>query len=387
MHRLPLRTCAALAALALLLGALAVYAPTGWRAYLAALTRRSAPLYQPRERVTGGNEAPAPRVAAALEQLDPQTLESAASYAGAHGSRALIVARHDHIVFERYWAGTNFDTVSNAQDFTALLAVLATGVAVSHRRIGWPDEPLSLLVAEWREDPRGAITVRNLMQRSSGLASGEDLNAASDLTSAVLGSPLTGTPGGTRLPQASDAQLLALALERATGERYAEYLSAALWRRLGAADAYLWLDHPGGTPHASCCMFAHQGDWIRVAQLLVRDGAYRGQQLMRPGWVTLMRAPARSDGDFGSFVRLTLRPAAHGESYAARDAFAVGEEGGNRMWIVPSLQLAIVCTGAPQGRAPDWDEVRVPNLIIRAVRDQAPASAPGTDVSALVPAH
>jgi hypothetical protein len=376
-----------LAALALLLGLLAAYGPLLWQTYLEGLTRRSAPLYQPRERVIGGNEAPAPRVAAALEQLDPQSLESAARYAGTHGSRALIVARHDHIVFERYWAGTSFDTLSNSQEFSALLAVLATGVALSHRDLGWPDEPLSLLVAEWREDPRGAITVRNLMQRSSGLGPGEDLGAAADLTAAVLRSPLAGVPGSARAPRASDAQLLALALERATRQRYAEYASAALWRRLGAADAFLWLDHPGGMAHADCCMFARQGDWIRVAQLLVRDGSYRGQQLMRPGWVSFMRIPSRTDADFGSFVRVGLRPSAQSEPYAARDAFAVGEEGGNRMWIVPSLQLAIVCTGAPQGRTADWDEVRIPNLIIRGVRDQAPAVAPATEVSALVPGH
>ncbi|HTT43666.1 MAG TPA: serine hydrolase [Steroidobacteraceae bacterium] len=387
MHRSPLRTAAVLAALALLLGVLAAYGPALWRTYLEALARRSAPLYQPRERVAGGNEPVAPRVAPALEQLDPQALESAASYAGAHGSRALIVARHDHIVFERYWGGSKFDTVSDGQDFTALLAVLATGVAVSHRSIPWPDEPLSLLLAEWREDPRGAITVRNLMQRSSGLASGADLKASADLTTTVLGIPLVQVPGSTRVPEASDAQLLALALERATGERYAQYVSSALWRRLGAADAYLWLDHPGGAAHADCCMFARQGDWIRVAQLLVRDGAYRGQQLMRPGWVTFMRTPARSDADFGSFVRVSLRPSARSEPYAARDAFAVGEEGGNRMWIVPSLQLAIVCTGPSPGRAADWDEVRIPNLIIGAARDQLPAAAPPGKVSALVPGH
>jgi CubicO group peptidase (beta-lactamase class C family) len=386
MHRSPRLTAAVLAAL-VLLGVLAAYGPAAWRSYLDALSQRSAPLYQPRERVTGGNEPPAPRVAPALEQLDPQALESAASYAGAHGSRALIVARNDHIVFERYWGGTQFDTVSDGQDFTALLAVLATGVAVSHRRIGWPDEPLSLLVTEWREDPRGAITVRNLMQRSSGLAPGADLRGSADLTATVLGIPLQGLPGVARVPRPSDAQLLALALERATGERYAQFVSTALWRRLGAADAYLWLDHPGGLPHADCCMFARQGDWIRVGQLLVRDGAYRGQQLMRPGWVTFMRTPARSDADFGSFVRVSLRPSARGEPYAARDAFAVGEEGGNRMWIVPSLQLAIVCTGPAQGRAADWDEVRIPNLIIGAARDQAPAAAAPGEVSALVPGH
>src|SRR5438034_7676655 len=34
------------------------------------------------------------------------------------------------------------DTLCDAQSFTPLLAALATGVAISHRRIGWPDEPI-----------------------------------------------------------------------------------------------------------------------------------------------------------------------------------------------------------------------------------------------------
>ena len=156
---------------------------------------------------------------------------------------------------------------------------------------------------EWGADARGAITVRNLMQMSSGLAPQASLEVP-DLTAAVLSRPLAGSPGVTRVEQPADPQLLALALERATQQRYAEYLSTVLWRRLGAADAWLWLDHPGGTAHADCCMFAHQGDWIRVGQLLLRDGNYRGTEVIRRGWVSLMRAPAKSDPDFGSFLRV-----------------------------------------------------------------------------------
>jgi len=366
---------------------LAVYGPDAWRHYLEALARRSAPLYQPRERVLGGAEAAAPRVAPALERLDPGALEAAAAYAAAHGSRALIVARHDHLVFERYWAGTDFDTLSDAQGFTPLLAALATGVALSHRQLGWPDEPIGLLLPEWRDDPRGQITVRQLLQRSSGLAPVADPAAPTDLRSALLARPLGGIPGAHRVPQPSDAQLLALVLERATGERYAAYLSATLWRRLGAADAWLWLDHAGGAAHADCCMFARQGDWIRVAQLLTRDGSYRGQQFMRPGWVGFLRTPALSDPDYGSFVRVARRPTPRGEPYAASDTFAAGEGGGNRMWLVPSLQLAIVCTGEPRGRDASFDEARIPNLILRGVRDLPAAAATGTEVSALVPGH
>jgi CubicO group peptidase (beta-lactamase class C family) len=376
----------ALAVGAGLLAALALQAPTWWRHYLDALTHRSAPLYQPRERIAGGNEPPSPRVAPALEQLDPRALEAAARYAGEHRSRALIVSRHDHIVFERYWQGTDFDTLSDAQDFTPVLAVLATGIAIAHRRIGWVDEPVGLLLSEWQADPRGAITVRNLLQQSSGLAPQAGFGAAADLSGAVLTRTLASAPGSTRMAPGADAQLLALVLERATGQRYADYLSAALWRRLGAADAWLWLDHAGGMAHADCCMFARQGDWIRVAQLLVRDGTYRGQQLIRPGWVSLMRVPAKSDADFGSFVRVAARPAPASEPYAAADVFVVEGRGGNRMWLVPSLQLAIVCTGDARGRDARWEEVRIPNLIVRAARDYLPPTPPG-GVAALVPGH
>ena len=345
------------------------------------------PTYEPRERVVGGNEAPAPRVAAELESLDGGALNAAAGYAGEHGSRALIVARHDHIVFERYWRGTNFDTPTDGQSFTPLLAALATGVAISHRRIGWPDEPIGAFVSEWAQDPRGAITVRNLLQNSSGLApAASSGRPPTDLIAAALAEPLSGIPGATRREQAADAQLLALVLARATRERYAAYLSETLWRPLGAADAWLWLDKPGGAVHAECCMLARQGDWIRVAQLLLRDGNYRGAELIRPGWVTLMRAPARGDPRYGAFVQLASPPAPGHEPYAARDLFLVGGTGGNRMWLVPALQLAIVRI-APDTDA-GWDDSRIPNLIIRGARDYVPPAAqPGADVSGLVPGH
>ena len=56
-------------------------------------------------------------------------------------------------------------------------------------------------------------------------------------------------------------------------------------------------------------MLAHQGDWIRVGQLMVRDGNYRGAEVIRPGWVTFMRTPARSDSDYGAYLRVGSRVA------------------------------------------------------------------------------
>jgi CubicO group peptidase (beta-lactamase class C family) len=401
VHRgtLKLVTLAAALVAALLVFALATRSPDFWRRYAGALLQPhavAAAWYQPRELLRGGNQPPAPHVAPELESLDGHALDSAAAYAGEHHARALIISRHDHIVYERYWQGSSFDTVSDARGFTPVLAALAAGVAFSHRLIAWPDEPLAYFVPEWRSEPRGRITVRNLMQMSSGLkppdASASPWGAyaqqryGADLLAAVMSEPLNARPGSVWREQPADPQLLALVVERASRMRYADYVSQVLWQRLGAADAWLWLDRPGGTAHADCCMLARQGDWIRVGQLLVSDGRYRGSELLRPGWVTLMRAPATADSDHGAFLRVGARVSGASEPFVAPDLFVLDGGPGNRMWMVPSLQLVVLLQGATGGS--DWDDTRIPNLVVRAARDYLPASArPGADISSLVPGH
>ncbi len=372
----------------LLLLLLCTLGPRLWMRYLDALARRTAVLYQPRELLAGGNQPPAPRVLPGTELLDVRALEEAARYAGEHGARALIVSRHDHIVFERYWRGSSFETLIDAGSFTPLLGALATGHALSHRQLGWPDEPLGVLLPEWADDPRGAITVRNLLQFSSGLAPAGPADDPYDLAASLRARELAAPPGSRRLEQAADPQLLAQALQHSTHERYASFVSQAIWRPIGAADAWLWLDHPGGAVHADCCLISRQGDWIRIGELMLRDGNYRGDELMRPGWIAVMRSPSRSDPDFGMSVRVAQRPAPGRETYAARDVFVAGGRDGNRLWIVPSMGIVVLRTGAATEADAGWDDARIPNLVIRGARDYLPPAAlPGADLSSIVPGH
>ena len=357
--------------------------PEFWQRYGRALVQGSdlpVSFYEPRERVEGGNEPPAPRVSPALESLDPAALQLAADYAADRGTRALIVTRHGHIVFERYWRGTDFNTLEDSQPLITLATALLTGIAIGDRRIGWPDEPIGNFIPEWRNDARGSITVRNLLKRSSGLAPpGSPVTPWSaaarerfgpDITAEYLQQRLVATPGATWTDQAADAQLLSLVIERAAGTRFSEYLSVALWRRIGAADGWLWLDREGGTAHADCCFLARQGDWIRVGELLVDNGRYQGDEIVPPGWVAQMLPPAQR------------QPMA--EAYAAKDLVAVGG-GGHRLWVVPSMHLVILRAGAA---VHDWDDSRIPNAILRGARDYVPPQArPGVDLSTLVPNH
>jgi CubicO group peptidase (beta-lactamase class C family) len=309
----------------------------------------TASFYTPRATVTGGNQPPAPREAPAVEQLDIAALHAAADYAQQQQSRALIVTRHGYIVFEKYWRGSNLDTVVESPGLGRVAAALATGVAISERKIGAPDEPLSYLLPAWSNDPKGKITVRQLLQ------------------------------------QGSDPDLLAYVIQSTVGQPYADYLSQAIWRRIGAADASIWVQDHGEKPHVDTGFFVRQGDWLRVAELLLNKGNYQGDEVIVPRWVPELLQPAKSNPDYGSYLRLGTHAAAGMSPYATDDVYVI-EGGGNRMWLVPSLQIAILRTGTEL--PPGWDEGRIPNLVIRGAHDFVPPQArPGADIRQLVPNH
>src|SRR5262249_3804112 len=179
-----------------------------------------------------------------------------------------------------------------------------------------------------------------------------------DIRGAALARPLSGVPGEAWAPQPADPQLLALVIERATGERYAADLAAALRPRSRAGGACRYPHRAGGAAPDDGCLLARQGDWIRVAELLLGDGNYRGYEIIRPGWVKAMRLPALANHDYGSYLRLSAQAAGGRQAYVAPDTYAVDNEGGNRLWLIPSLGIAVLCTAvAPRGA--DFDEARI----------------------------
>jgi hypothetical protein len=181
-------------------------------------------------------------------------------------------------------------------------------------------------------------------------------------------------PGETLPPEPRQARQV---LERATGQGYAQYLSEQLWKRIGAADAHLSPRGPG--------LLARQGDWIRVGELLVNDGAYETEQIVPRGWIARMLADARGTHLQPGEPYDAARSGA-GEPYATRDVFFLAGFGKNRLWIVPSLGIVVLRTGGNRD-GDDWDDARIPNLVIRGAADYKPAGSGPTNLKSLVPNH
>jgi hypothetical protein len=108
-----------------------------------------------------------------------------------------------------------------------------------------------------------------------------------------------------------------------------------------------------------------------------------------------MVAPLADDPGRG--LGVWLAPAAHGaEPFAAPRVVFLRGPGSTRLWLMPTLDLAVLLVddGRPESQpgpakpgeaATPFDETRLPNLVIRALRAQQ--AVPGQGLGELVSGH
>jgi CubicO group peptidase (beta-lactamase class C family) len=169
--------------------------------------------------------------------------------------------------------------------------VVLFGALIQQGRARLLDEPVGNMVRQWRDDPRGAITPRQLLWQLSGLSGGptSPLNpfgplaqvvSGPDFERAVLRTPLRYPPGSHYAASPANAQMLALVAAQLTGETFGAALERLVWSRLAAQPATGMLDRRRGEMAAHCCFVASAGDWLRLGLLLANSGRNRDQQIL-----------------------------------------------------------------------------------------------------------
>lgn len=338
--------------------------------------------YWPAAVVAGQPRPWLPVVEPGRTTLPAAGLEAAAAWAEQRKTNALIIIHKGKVQLERYWNGMKPDDLANGRALTRTITPMLLGFAVESGKLGL-DDPLGKFITEWRDDPRGQITVRQLAQNVSGLEvtpnvpprivhGNKDLYLAygGDVVRAAMNYPAV-LPPGTRFEVAQEnTQLLALVIERATGKSVQALLSERVWKPIGAADAAFQLDRPGGVARVMCCMRATPRDWARVGLLLAQDGKWDGKQVLPAGWVKTMATPSTNNPNFG--LGLWLGSPYDGkrerlwgpqsEPFLAEDVRFMQGGGYRTVYIVPSRQLVILRHGK---EVPDWDNAALVNVVLR----------------------
>ena len=277
--------------------------------------------------LAGGDGGGLPRSQPATEQLDAGALQAAAAGAAQSGARVFLAARHGHLVLEHYASGSSAADLIDGGTMAQALPALAAGAAVAEGKLA-------------------ADTSR------------------------------------------FDAASLATLVPTATSTPYADYVSQRVWQPINAAAARFSAD-ANGAVRADCCLAARAGDWLRVGIVLLQTGSFEGNIIVPADWVTRMRRPLADDATrgFGIWLPVNGRDPefADAEAFAVRDIYFLRGAGGTRLWLAPSLQLAVLYIAAPGAAA--TDHTALVNQAIRAVQDRPQENAEQNLLQQLVPGH
>ena len=314
----------------------------------------------------------------AEQRLDPQLVCSIGSGlamlrdADPHG---VVVIRHRVLVYEQYFTGEDLrgwtpvgtvphdaNTLHNTESITKGVVALLVGVAFDRGWLHDLDAPIYSFLPEYadlRSPDQDRITLRHLLSMTSGLDWPERALAvdnpanivrrgriAPDPYRFVLERSVVAMPGLVWNYNGGGVWLLGLLLSKVSGRPLDDLARVTLFEPLGIND-WEWEHFPNGGPDTAGGLRLRPRDLAKLGQLVLDGGAWRGQQIVPAHWVQQMTARQSPRGSWFGFAD------AYGylwwqgrSSIGGRDIdwIAAFGRGGQRLYVVPSLDLVVVVT-------------------------------------------
>lgn len=308
-----------------------------------------------------GNIMPAPDTTIDLNALKAIT-DKLVNEDGYGGKAFAFMVLHNGIpVAEAYKPQFNADTRLLSWSMAKSITNALVGIMV---RNGDMDIYQPSQIAAWSGDERASITVNDLMQMQSGLEWNEDygnrsdvtlmLHLESDFASFAYNKP-SAFPAGKHWYYSSGTTNIVSYILRQQFEDDSDYYAfphRELFYPLGITDAIFEVD-PSGTMVGSSYLYMTARDYARFALLYLQDGIYNGERLLPEGWVDYTVAPASaSSSGYGSFFWLN---GAGAIPSGPQDMYMCIGHDGQRIFILPSQDLAIVVLGYSPNGSMDFD--------------------------------
>lgn len=335
--------------------------------------------------VVAGAAAPSPldRSPDSIDYSDP------VGYAESMGSYSLLIWHAGALRVEEYFSGHGPSLRSESASLHKTVLALTVAAAIDDGLIDDPQSSASDWLIEWQDSARQQIRIVDLLTMSSGLRplsweggmtseAGQFLSGGDTVRRTLLAMEPEATAGSVFRYANTDSQLLALVLERATGEAYENYLSGRIWKRLGAADAYVWLNEADGFPRTYTALLARARDWLRIGLVIKDRGTFAGEQIVRADLIDRMTAASERNPGYGwqlwrGIDRVGQRyynEAREGLSVAQSEPFSIEDWlfldgwGGQRVYISRRHDLVVVRLGDART---DWDDAELPNRVAAAL--------------------
>ncbi|MFM9853572.1 MAG: serine hydrolase domain-containing protein, partial [Sphingomonadaceae bacterium] len=246
-------------------------------------------------------------------------------------TRGVLMIIGGKVVAKRYGAGYSDQTRLISWSMAKTITAVLIGELVADGKLKL-DAPVPF--AEWSKpgDPRGQITLRNMLNMASGLDHTEGLNPK-DGAGGVLKSDTSATlfvdgtdnmvvrniaksleaKPGSKFEYSSMTSLLLAELitrqltdskdPRARATAYKSFADARLFKPAGIGSAVMDFDGRG-TQIGGSIIYMNLDDWGRFGQVMLSGNGVDGKPIIAPEWLAFMTTASANDGGYGGHTWL-----------------------------------------------------------------------------------
>jgi len=327
-------------------------------------------------------------------RLDPFLEQAFAETDPLHArhTKAVVVIHKGRLVAEKYAQGIDADTPLPGWSMTKSVTNLLIGLLMYDGKLRLTQTAPVPLWYEEAGDPRGNITIDQLLRMSSGLEFDEKYSLFSDVTRMLsveadaggfaAAKPLVAEPGSLWSYSSGTSNILSGVIRWTVGgylQEYYDFTQKRLFLPLGIHTATLETDN-NGTFIGSSYMYASARDWARLGQFCLQDGWWQGQRLLPEGWLNYSTSPTRSNpqNNYGAHFWLNADPEDSSQLRTwpnlPADTYSMNGFQGQRLIIIPSKDLVVVRLGFGSG-----SDRGIEPLVAGIIEVLAPGSIPHTD--------
>jgi CubicO group peptidase (beta-lactamase class C family) len=281
---------------------------------------------------------------------------------------SVLVARRGKLIYAGYFEG-DAETLRDTRSATKSITGALIGIAIGEKKLSGVNARVLLLLPERARklqmpDPRKEkITVEDFLTMSSPLEC-DDWNDASrgneermylveDWAQYILDLPIRGRmhlgetveppPYGRHFSYCTGGVFtLSEVLEKATAMRADRYAQEKLFAPLGI-EKVQWVYSPLNVPQTGGGLRLASRDLLKIAQLYLDRGNWRGTRVVDEPWVHASTQPhARIDDNTEYGYLWWLKSFRSGEK--SFPAFFMSGNGGNKVVVIPSLDMTVVIT-------------------------------------------
>ena len=255
-------------------------------------------------------------------------------------TQALIVSHKGNIILEQYGNGySKTDFVTSQSIAKAFYAVLF-GVAIEKGLLDDLDQPISDYLPEWKNDKRGEITIRNLLEMKSGLYRSESWNEEMFLSrnnlDFALSVELVKEPGEIFEYNNVNTALLGPVIEKIYNASPHEVLKKEILNPLEITEYGLWKDHALNDITFHGIDLAPL-DFIKFGQLYAQKGSWEGKQLVNKTFMEQSMQPI-SEGPGELYgMHTSIRKMSENKRLLVKEGF-----NGQYLFVIPEENLVAV---------------------------------------------